>query len=318
MKYECLIIDTVNLAYKTFLKKEENKIELISKKPVYKDSICNFIRAVENLRKKYLYDDGKIYLLIDNYFSRADLQSTFLYATRKELDESYKKTRKKENKEFYNSLNLIRYYYLIGPNNYATCRIEGLEADDLVKPLLLSECKDKNCLMITSDLDWCRYLSNKVHWLPSLSSEPEDFQTFTLKIGLNSTEESIEKDIICYKAIFGDESDNISPLIRINDERHKDFLEAIKDIRYPEDLILKSRKAISSNNTIFQTIKNNENQFLINLQLVSTINCNIDNFLKELTYGHAETTLFKMVREILGLELRKTVFKFGGVKRPRI
>ena len=72
-RYDALVIDSVNFAYRTFKIEGETPVR-ISKKTVYKDSICNFIDSVEDLKNKYLKSDGQVYLLFDNYFSRADLR----------------------------------------------------------------------------------------------------------------------------------------------------------------------------------------------------------------------------------------------------
>ena len=148
-RYDALVIDSVNFAYRTFKIEGETPVR-ISKKTVYKDSICNFIDSVEDLKNKYLKSDGQVYLLFDNYFSRADLRSMYMFVNRKELNESYKSNRKKESKEFYNSL---------------TIKIDNLEADDLVKPLFEKiEVIGGNtsALMVTNDLDWTRYLSDSL------------------------------------------------------------------------------------------------------------------------------------------------------------
>ena len=58
------------------------------------------------------------------------------------------KTRKKENRPFYQSLNFIRYYYTSGPDLYRVVRIDGLEADDLV-----SRKKYKELRLLLADIE---------------------------------------------------------------------------------------------------------------------------------------------------------------------
>lgn len=312
-RYDSLIIDTVNLAYRTFHAKDEEP-KPVAKKPVFKNSICDFIRTVETLKDKYLAYDGQIYLLIDNYFSRADLQSTFLFADRKQLDEAYKQTRKKENREFYNSINFIRYYYLIGPEIYHTVRIDGLEADDLLPPLLKSDCKDKRCLLITTDLDWCRYLNDNVEWLPDLSRDPETREDVSLRLGFPCT----EKNLIIYKAFFGDESDNIPRISRHSKENTQQFLELLDQVEYPEQLILLSRdRDHSERYPILKDIAVNEARFLVNIQLISAIPCKTNHFLSHKTTGRNAETLYKVTREAIGLDNDSRKFTFGNVRRPR-
>lgn len=311
MRYDYMIIDTVNLAHKIY--KEESP-SMVSKKMIYKKFVHNFIKEVEYLVNKYLDSEGKVYLLFDNYFSRVDLQSSFMFADRKLIDEHYKQARKKESKEFYNSINLIRYYYLIESNKYSTCRVEGLEADDLVKPLFdLKGLWDKNVLMITNDLDWCRYLSLNIHWLPNLSGEPEDSNFLGNKFGFKIN----ECNIIAFKSIFGDSSDNIPSLVSVNEENGRQFKELVNNITYPEDLINISRNRDYWEKFPFLSkINDNERQLIINFQLVSTIPCHTSYIERELIEGRDDKTLRKSLRIILELDA-PLKFKFGGIKRPR-
>lgn len=315
-KYDCLVVDVVNFCYRTFEKKKDLPVQ-VGPKLVYKESICKFITSIEDLSKKYLHSDGQVYLLFDNYYSRADLKSSFMFADRRKLDESYKETRKKENREFYNSINFLKYYYLIGPAKYHTAQITGLEADDLVKPLLSLECcKDKSCLLITTDLDWCRYLSNNpvVNWLPDLSQEPETIEDLSLQLGFSVS----ERNIILYKAIFGDASDNIDSMIPENEERKHQFISLLKEISYPEELILFSRDEDKREKwPILNVIATNERRYLTNLQLVSSIPCESSHLEAVLTTGRNADVLFKTVSEAIGLTDETKQFTFGNVRRPR-
>ena len=84
--YDALIVDAVNFAHKTFDTRNDELIS-ISNKEIYKNSVCKFINGIEDLKKKYLDpDNGKVYLLFDNYFSRADLKTAFTFADRKQLN----------------------------------------------------------------------------------------------------------------------------------------------------------------------------------------------------------------------------------------
>lgn len=307
VKYDNILVDVVNLCYRIY--KEEDP-SLLSSKFVYKTFVKNFILTIEDLKNKYLHSDGNIYLLFDNYFSRVDLQNSFMYADRKRIDETYKKARKKDTKEFYNSINLIRYYYLIGPPKYYTIRIDGLEADDFVKPIL-QKIKSRMNLMVTTDLDWCRYLSETTHWLPDLSQPPETNIDLSHKLGFKVNETSI----ISYKAFFGDLSDNIPEVARKTKENFTTFCDYIKKVKSPEDFISIARD--KPTNPLFKGIIDDERQFIINLQLVKNIPIQEEVFKQNLVEGRNADTLFKSLREVLGLESQKT-FVFGNVKRPRV
>ena len=312
--YDALIVDAVNFAHKTFDTRNDELIS-ISNKEIYKNSVCKFINGIEDLKKKYLDpDNGKVYLLFDNYFSRADLKTAFTFADRKQLNVGYKANRTKDSKEFYQTLNLVRYYYIINKPFYYTLRIENLEADDLVKPLLEFECKDKTCLMVTNDLDWTRYLSDKVDWIPVLKEEPQTAKDLSVEMDF----EVNEKSIIVYKALFGDKSDNIPSLIPRNEKNLADFKRIIKEATYPEQLVLMSRGNKDNDCEILKAIAKNESKYVVNVQLVSTIPCSVQYVYENLVQGNNSTKVLEVVRKAIGLDSTKEKFVFGGVRRPRV
>lgn len=315
-RYSSIIVDSVNFAYRTFRIKGETPLQ-ISKKSIYRASICNFIDAIESLKEKYLQSDGVIYLLFDNYFSRSDLRSTYMFADRKELSESYKSSRKKESREFYNSINFIRYYYLVGPSMYRTARIDNLEADDLVEPLLniIRPSTDSKALMVTTDADWTRYLSDSTDWLPDLSSVPETSFDLSNRMGFRICRDSV----ILFKTMFGDKSDNIKGIVTDNETNRKEFTEIMSGkIPYPEYFIEMSRnEEMRERYGILKKISEDERQFLINLQLISPIPCSSDTLRSHLTVGRNSDTLYRTIREVMGLQ-NPGGFIFGNVKRNRI
>lgn len=311
-RYKYILIDSVNLFYKVCSTKDEN-IALISQKEVYKNSICNFIKEVEYLVSRYLEFGGIVYLLFDNYFSRADLQTAFTFSTRKSLDESYKKTRKKENRPFYQSLNFIRYYYVSGSDSYKVVRIDGLEADDLVQPFVDNVLKNDTCLLVTNDLDWSKYMSSKVDWLPKLGENPQTIKELSDILGFDVD----CCNIVIYKALFGDPSDNIQSIISKNDESFKEFKKIILNINRPEDLVYESRSMSKDIDCVHKAVKENECQYLINCQLVSSIACDYSVFEKNTECGHNNITLIKTLRESIGLDQSSKKYEFGSIKKIR-
>lgn len=315
MKYDCLIVDMVNLCHKIFKKKDE--VISIGAKLVFKDSICEVIKLLENLSKKYLHDDGEVFLLFDNYYSRADLKTSFLFADRRDLSKAYKESRKKENKEFYNSVNFLKYFYTTGPSKYYTLQITGLEADDLVKPLLISKYgKNKTGLMITSDLDWCRYLSEdpKIDYLPDLGENPKTYFDMSCILGFDIQ----ENNVILYKALFGDRSDDIKGIAPLNEENKKHFLELLGTFKDPLDLVFISRKMKNEKiNPLLKIILDNEKQYSVNVQLISSIPCDPTYVEGYIVKGGATNSLHKTIREAIGLDTQSKKFVFGNIKRPR-
>ena len=326
-KYDVILVDSVNFAYRTFKPKGETPLQL-SKKSIYRDSVCKFIDSAKELEDKYLKSDGQVYFLFDNYFSKADLRTTYMFVDRKKIDESYKATRKKNTKEFYNSINFLRYYYLIGPSKYHTLRVDGLEADDLVEPLMKKLGlfdSDKTALMVTTDEDWTRYLLPNIDWIPDLSVSPENIKGFEDRKGFKPT----KNNIILYKSLFGDESDNIEPVAPLNESTFNDFLEISRIISEPGDVLMLFRSKENWNRfpiLKYMAMKDKKEQrkyetkeplFEINIQLVSPIPCGQGVIDSSLTTGRNDGTLYHTVRNAIGLDVSKE-FTFGNIRRSRV
>ena len=318
MKYDNIIIDVCNLSYKILddTKKASSTI-VINNKSSYKEFIASFIRSVDSLVERFGTDSTLVYCLFDNYKSRLDLQNSFLNSRRKSISENYKKNRKKQPKEWYNSLNILKYFYEVNEPRYYVAQLQGLEADDLVKPTL-SLVKGRS-LLITSDLDWCRYLSSNVDWLPSLDEEPLSVEDTTLKLGFKCT----ENNIILYKALFGDPSDNITGVIPETSYNREKVLDLMKSREPydPVDLIMDIRQFDREKGAdpFWESLDNNEliSNYRVNLQLVSTINVSPGVFKRELLKGSDRKGVVKSLREIVGLVSSSKKFTFGNIRRPR-
>ena len=117
MRYDAILIDCMNLLYK--LKEKNERASVLSSKYVFKGLAAKYLETIKNLAADYLAENGSVYLLFDNPTSRLDLQKSFYFATRKHVYPKYKEQRAKESKEFYNTLDLIRYYYLTSTSEWS-------------------------------------------------------------------------------------------------------------------------------------------------------------------------------------------------------
>lgn len=310
-RYDTLVIDANNFAYRVFEHKKD-KPSAVSKKQVYKKAVCNFINAVDELRRTYLHSaDGQIFLLFDNPTSRIDLQSAFYFADRKQAYAKYKADRAKEPKEFYNSLSLLKYYYMTAEAMYHTVQISRLEADDLVEPVLRMYCKDKRVLLVTNDLDWARYLSYNVHWLPGAT--PEEPEQIEDRLGFRLN----EQNLVAYKALFGDSADNIPPIAPAAMKSSFSDLMALAETADKIPLL-----ACNEDNVerfpILERVRANERQYRINLQLVNAIPVADSHIKAVCTTGRNSEVAIRAVQESIGLVQDKSSFVFGNIRRPRI
>jgi len=311
MTYDAIIVDTMNVAYRTF-DFTKSEPELLEKKKVYKGLVAAFIAKIQELREEYS-PYGEMYLLFDNPTSRIDLQSSFYFADRREAFAKYKRDREKAPKEFYNSINLLRYYYMVCPPDYKSVQIQRLEADDLVKPLLNHLGPGKTSLMITNDMDWTRYLSDNVYWMPRWGVVQSRFD-LSQDMGFPISEETI----VAYKSLFGDESDNIPSVIPPKYKKHfpmliAEFPDAYRIIdaskedstvkRYPMLTGLRESEA--------------EKQMRINMQLINAIEVAQSHFELALVSGRDSKISKRLVESAVGLEVADESFVFGNIKRPR-
>ena len=309
-RYDNIIIDVANYAYRVFNHKKD-KPSTVSKKQVYKQAVCNFIQAVEELKRLYLHSDGTIYLLFDNPTSRIDLQSTFYFADRKQAYAKYKSDRAKEPKEFYNSLNLLKYYYMTAEACYRTVQITRLEADDLVEPVLRLYCKGETALLVTNDLDWARYINENVHWLPgSMPETPADIEA---RLGFKLT----EQNLVAYKALFGDPSDNIPSVAP--ESMKASFASLVSEFKAADELpLMACNDELVERFPVLARIRLNEKQYRINLQLVNAIPVADRHIEAVCTTGRASEIAMRAVQEAIGLVQPKNTFVFGNIRRPRV
>lgn len=312
MRYDCLIIDTLNVAHRYF-NYEKEKPAFVSKKQVFKQSVCNFINKIEQLEKEFLHSVGEVYLLFDNMTSRADLQSSFYFADRKEAYAKYKSDRAKMSKEFYNSVNLLKYYYMVCDKRYHVVQIPRLEADDLVEPVLRNYCKNKTVLLMTNDLDWVRYLSPTVDWIPD-GENPEKVEDLSQKLGFSVTQDNI----IAYKALFGDPSDNIPNIVP--PRFHEEFSRLLKELQDADDLMfIHNKDEMIEKYPLLDYVHKNPNQLRINLQLVRAIPVKDIHLKNVVVEGRDSLVSRKAVKRAIGLEdNNSSEFVFGNIRRPRV
>lgn len=308
MRFDCLLVDVVNVVYKFY--NREERPSYVSKKQVYKDLVASFIKYIESVVETHLHSDGDIYMLFDNVTSRIDLQSTFYFANRKEAYAKYKSDRAKQPKEFYNSINLLKFYYLTLTPNYKTIQINMLEADDLVEPVLRLYCKDKKTLMLTNDLDWARFLDINTFWINS-GLDVTGVEELEEKLGFPVTQTSIT----AYKVLFGDPSDNIPAIVP---GKLKPYFNALLDMIKTADDLPYISTLNEELNPIISHIFNNQRQCRINLQLVNSIPVSDKHIKYAMGKGRDSGVSRKAVRQAVGLDNTDKGFTFGGIKRPRI
>jgi 5'-3' exonuclease len=323
--YKYIIVDSVNLGYKVFNNSEHaaeianDKIK-IGNKRVFRTFIRKYIETMTYLENKYLSDDGEVIFLFDNYTSREELKELLKplgeSEKRKKVSSQYKSSRVAASLEFYNSMDLIRYYYTTNLSKYHNVRIPNLEADDLVKPCLdflgLTN-GDFSSILITNDSDWCRYLSDHVDYLPDLYQEPVNRARYTEIHKYDPTEESIILD----KILNGDNADNITAVFpEFSGKQKLDIIQKFGSIlefmyqyqNYPEYA------------DYGQMIKEREQDIRLAYQMLASIPVTPEHFKAVWVTGRNSETIQNTLNPIIFVksdEEKNVGFEFGGLKVPR-
>ena len=202
-----------NLAYK--------KKGKVSNPKVIANNVIDFIN--EEVKQR-LDKGGKIYLTFDP-LPKSDLgmEKNFKYnPDRKEIKRDYKSNRVHD-ETVLAALRLLRKYYTYRGSDLITVISNYLEADDYVEDLVELESEGMIAL-ISTDMDWSRYICDRVHMINDSFDTPFTKEMFFNERGYFPTITAITLE----KAIFGDKSDGIEPILTKKNKVYKDSTDFIK------------------------------------------------------------------------------------------
>lgn len=198
-KYQSILIDGNNLYERNYHVNKNLTFVMEDGTELITGGIFGFIHSLEKIRREYLSDYGKIYLIFDNHASKIRM--------RKEVDPDYKKHRQRKPKTFYRSIELLQQILLNYDDNCVLIYRTEYEADDLVKPVILSLISEYDrVLLVSDDMDWARmmnYGGRPIEWLSG--GTIYDDKSFEEKYGYYPS----ENNIVMWKTFRGDKSDDI-------------------------------------------------------------------------------------------------------------
>lgn len=201
MQYDVIIVDMFNLYYR-------KKSTSLEKDPI---SIArNMVTYIDKDVKSHLCNNGKLMLLYDP-IPKTDLglSKVFKYTERQEIVSSYKSNRVHD-RECLTVVNLVRKYYLHRGPDVISVISDRFEADDYVESIV-KEYSGKDIAMISTDEDWCKYLSDKVVMVNSGWNSIFTVEKFKNKYGFIPS----ISGVCVWKACFGDGSDNIKGALQV-------------------------------------------------------------------------------------------------------
>lgn len=317
MTYRTFIIDMFNLAYKKKSKIADPK-----------QTANNVINFIEEEVKQRLEPNGKIYLTFDP-LPKSDLgmEKNFKFSPdRKKINKDYKSNRVHD-EVVLTALKLLRKYYTYRGNEYLTVISSFLEADDYVEGLVNLE-EEGMIALISTDMDWARYISDRVHMINNTFDKPYTKQDFFDEKGYFPTIAAITLD----KAIFGDKSDCIEPILTKKNKIYKDssdFIRALikevsktdvslKDVEnvfeYAQsvDLIGKAEKSHVEDIIAIISVSNNAMEaFHNNIRLIK---CRCDDVTKYIIHHAINQSYNALIETTLGRnKSSKQKFHFGNI-----
>lgn len=197
MKYKNLVFDVHNLYYRALWKNEDRNIQ-IEGRNIRTGGILKSLKMIEYRIEHYLEASGRCFFLFDNPTSRDSL--------RKQINFEYKSNRDKMPSEFYRGLNYLEAVLKKWKDNCYVIREYKTEADDFVDPIV-QEYGEESILVISTDMDWARNITDNCHWLDR--GTIYDKGVFEKKYGFIPSRQSV----CMYKVFYGDKVDNISPVL---------------------------------------------------------------------------------------------------------
>lgn len=258
MKYDRILIDVSNVYYRAFSVSKNLSAE-VDGEMLSTGGIFTSIKILTKIRSTLLEEKGKVYYLFDNATSSDN--------RRKEIDPEYKANRSKQDPVFYRGLDYLYMVLEVLNDGDRIIRRPGSEADDLVQPILKSFGeKDYKVLLVSNDMDWSRSIKSNTHWMVRDSETKKDIiytlESYKEKYGFTPSYESV----CLYKAIKGDESDNIP--IGVKNIKTETVLDIIKQVGSVENLYTHINE-INLSEKWKQAFEENKGRVLLNYSLVS-------------------------------------------------
>lgn len=218
--YDVLIFDMNNL-YHRASNAEDKTFAIYKNAKLLTQGISGSLSRIDKYMKKFLKNGGQIYFLFDNSNGGENpVKGVYSF---------YKEGRKTYTKPFYRGLDLLEFILKSYADNNYILRTCDLEADDWVKPVTDKIILDnKKALMISTDMDFTRSLSDDIHWYSFYNKKiftPSDFE---MKYGFKPTESSIT----FYKCFYGDSADGIEGVYpQMSPKKFQYIIDNFKDMK---------------------------------------------------------------------------------------
>lgn len=326
MIYDAILVDVFNLYYR------RKKYALDSSVVSQANSMIDFIeREVKTHQVK-----GKPFYLLFDPIPKNDLglDSSFRFKPeRKEILNDYKSNRKK-NPGVLQVVSAVRKYYSHRGDEVVEVISNQYEADDFVESLVADLGDKASIAMVTTDMDWARFLSDKVCMINEGFDQPFTNKDFFEKYQFVPTIASVS----VFKALFGDPSDNISGALMTKklkgarDAKVKafDYIKLLGETKIELDVAMKHAEGFTFKELCEKENRNVEEEFFYEIlstdpkfSVQSTMETNLaviktrcDSYKKYAVTKPVDEKFNALISKSLGIPVpgEKKKFRFGNIK----
>lgn len=251
MKYNKIIVDSNNIFARAYGVIDKT----LSSQDALNSAIHLATKMILKIKEEYLLEDGVCYLLADNPTSKLSM--------RKNIDSTYKVNRIKESDGYYRAIDYVLLLFSYYSEQFKTSRLLKMEADDLVPAIIRTFNQNDKVLLVSTDLDWARCMSQNVDWLDN--KDLLNQQTFKGKYKFIPD----ERTVTIYKVLLGDKSDNIPPIKGLNEQTVLNIISSFKDVFDLLDCLQKNTtKAYDISDYTKKIILENKSRIITNHNLV--------------------------------------------------
>jgi 5'-3' exonuclease len=260
--YDAILIDISNKYHAAFSTSVNLTTKLEDGSKLVTGGIYTTIKGIQKLRRERLVPGGQVFYLCDSGLrsSQGTLDETPMML-RRNIDPEYKANRKPHpDPSFYRGLEIAISILLNLYDRSYVVRCDGYEADDLVPVTIRRYTPDNaHVLLVSTDTDWCRALSDSVDVLRG--DKLVNVKSFTEDYGFSPQGCGLQ----IYKSFRGD-SDNVPK--GVEGIREKDLVRLINDYPSIDDVRDKLDDIEFLSTTWKNTIKERWPRILLNYRLI--------------------------------------------------
>lgn len=204
LRFNNIVGDLSNIYNRAYYVHKDEVVMTSSLKKICTGGITGGLEMLKKIKRDYLLKGGKIYILVDSH-KNAPAPEMHKYAGfRKSVLPAYKSNRDEKDPEFYEGLSVLKHLLLHLGDPFVVVEVAGVEADDLVAPLLRQNppSSTNEYLLVSNDEDWAVNIQDHVVQVTEQNGF-EDVEAFTKRKGFDP------RKVALWKTFRGDASDGI-------------------------------------------------------------------------------------------------------------